>query len=53
MYLRYYTIVSTSTSFLDDVNFEELAFLKGIINLLEEKVGQEDMEESADLQILV
>ncbi|XP_050724101.1 uncharacterized protein LOC127002325 [Eriocheir sinensis] len=47
-------ILRAKRSSLDEVNFEELVFLKGNIDLLEEKMGQEDMEEEEDdLYILV
>ena len=37
-------VLRAKRSSLDEVNFEELVFLKGNMDLLE-KMGQEDMEE--------
>lgn len=47
-YLQYCTKVSTSTSCLDEVDFEELLFLKGNMYLQEEKMCQGDMEEEEE-----
>ena len=41
-------VLRAKRSSLDEVNFEELVFLKGNMDLLEEKMGQEDMEEDED-----
>ncbi|KAG0726087.1 hypothetical protein GWK47_037316 [Chionoecetes opilio] len=42
-------VLRAKRSSLEEVNFEELVFLKGNMDLLEEKMGQEDVEEEKDL----
>ncbi|KAG0718173.1 hypothetical protein GWK47_007830 [Chionoecetes opilio] len=41
-------VLRAKRSSLEEVNFEELVFLKGNMDLLEEKMGQEDVEEEEE-----
>ncbi|KAG0723738.1 hypothetical protein GWK47_000031 [Chionoecetes opilio] len=41
-------VLRAKRSSLEEVNFEELAFLKGNMDLLEEKMGQEDVKEEEE-----